>query len=187
MNVALRKSWTLEQFLPWAEGQEGRYEFDGTRPVAMTGGTVNHGIIMRNLHRALDARLRGSACRPLGPDVGVATAGNAVRYPDALVTCSKLVGTDRIVPGVVVLFEIISPGSGRVDRIVKLREYAAIASARRYVIVESSSSGVLVLHRQGGEDPWTALALTAEDILELPEVGVQIPVAEFYADVEFAE
>ena len=75
--------------------------------------------------------------------------------------------------------------SGRRDRIEKVREYAAVASIRHYVIVESSSSGLLVLHRQQGDAAFTALTLTSEDILTLPEIGVQVPVAEFYEDVDF--
>jgi len=186
MNVTLQKPWTAEQFFAWAESQEGRYEFDGFQPVAMTGGTVNHGIIMRNLMFSLTGQLRGTSCQPLGPDVGVATVENAIRYPDALVTCSEITGTDRTVPGVVIIFEIVSPSSGRVDRIVKLREYASVPSIRRYVVIESVTSGVLVLHRQAGEDPWTALALTADDVLDLPEIDCQIPVADLYQDVDFA-
>jgi hypothetical protein len=112
----------LDQFFCWADSQAERFEFDGTGPVAMTGSTVNHGLIMRNLHRALDGRLRGSPCQPLGPDVGVAAVGNTIRYADALVSCTPLVGTSRTVPGVVVVFEIVSPGSGGIDRIVKVRE-----------------------------------------------------------------
>ena len=61
--------------------QEGRYEFDGLQPVAMTGGTANHSVIMRSLHRALDRRLQGSRCQYLGPDAGIETAGDAIRYP----------------------------------------------------------------------------------------------------------
>jgi hypothetical protein len=43
MNIALRRPMTQEEFLAWAEAQEERYEFDGFQPVAMTGGTNNHG------------------------------------------------------------------------------------------------------------------------------------------------
>ncbi len=56
--------------------------------------------------------------------------GLAIRYPDALVTCGTLNGTDRTVADVVVVFEIVGASSGRVDRIVKLREYAGGASVR---------------------------------------------------------
>jgi hypothetical protein len=37
MNIALRKTWTPDEFFTWAAAQEGRYEFDGFEPVAMTG------------------------------------------------------------------------------------------------------------------------------------------------------
>ena len=44
--------------------------------------------------------------------------------------------------------EVISPTSGRTDRIVKVREYAAVPSVLRYVVVQSSSIGLTVLERQ---------------------------------------
>jgi len=45
MNLALRKPMTLAEFLEWEERQPLRYEFDGTNPVAMPGGTKNHARI----------------------------------------------------------------------------------------------------------------------------------------------
>ena len=163
MNVALRKPWTQQQFFQWAETQAGRYEFDGIQPVAMTGGNVGHGLIMRNLHRALDTRLRGGGCRPLGPDVGIETINRAVRYPDALVTRSTLDPTARTAPDPVVVFEILSPTSGRVDRIIKVREYAAVASIRRYIILELSSVGLTVMERSTPEEVWRVITLTNDD------------------------
>ncbi len=81
MNVALSKPRvTREEFFAWAQTQGARYEFDGFQPVAMTGASVNHNHIVRNIQRALYSRLRGSGCLPLGPDDGVATIGDTVRY-----------------------------------------------------------------------------------------------------------
>jgi Uma2 family endonuclease len=187
MNVALTYPWTAEQFLDWAVRQEERYEYDGNRPIAMLGGSANHNRITTNIHAALRSRLRGTRCSFYGPDLGVRTIGESVRYPDALVTCTKFPGTARLAPDVVVIFEVISSDSGRRDRIEKVREYAAVASVRRYVIVESSSNGLLVLHRRQGDPAFTAPTLTGEDTLSLPEIGIQMPVAEFYEDVEFEE
>jgi Uma2 family endonuclease len=185
MNVALsRPRMTREAFFDWAQAQDARYEFDGFQPVAMTGGSINHSRITAALHRALYARLKGSGCEPLGPDAGVATAGDAVRYPDALVTCTKAPGADYLVPGVVVVFEVLSPTSGRTDRIDKLREYRAVPSIRRYVILEHGSIGLTVFARADGQEDWTAVALTAEDTLHIPEIGIEIPVADFYEDTD---
>jgi Uma2 family endonuclease len=189
MNAPLRKPWTQEQFLSWAETQEARYEFDGFEPVAMTGGFNNASAIGINILTVLRNRLRGGACRPLGPDAGLETVHKAVRYPDALVTCSKFDGESRVVPGVVVVFEIVgrTPDAGRRDRIVKVREYAAVPSILRYVIIESSGIGLTVLERQGQDATWRNTVLTGDDTLRMPEIGIEIPVAEIYEDIDFPE
>jgi len=186
MNVALQKPWTQERFFKWAQAQDLRYEFDGFQPVAMTGGSVAHSRLIRNLGFALQSRLRGRPCEPLGPDAGVETINNAVRYADALVTCSKVDDAAFLVPGVVVVFEVVSPTSSRTDRIIKVREYAAVESIRRYVILESTSVGLTVLERERAGDSWTTTVLTNEDRLIMPEIGIEIPVAEIYEDIEFA-
>ena len=59
MSVALRKAMTVGEFLAWEERQELRYEFDGFAPMAMTGGSLEHSAIERNLITALTVRLRG--------------------------------------------------------------------------------------------------------------------------------
>ena len=182
MNVVVRKPrMTREAFFDWAQAQDARYEFDGFHPVAMTGGSINHSQTTQNILFALRRRLGGSVCRPLGPDAGVATIGDAVRYPDALVTCAKLDGTARVVPGVVVVFEALSPTSDRID---KLREYRAVASVRRYVILEYASAALKVFERVDGESDWTATALTPDDVVRMPEIGIEVPVAEFYENVD---
>lgn len=184
MNVALRQPlMTQDQFLYWVQVQEGRYEFDGFQPVATTGGTANHSRIFRNLHVALSARLRGTGCEALGPDAGLATVGDAVRYPDALATCAKFPGSALLIPGVVVVFEVLSPNSDRTDRIDKLIEYRAVPSIRRYVILEYRSADLTVLSRTDGTADWTAAALTADKTLDIPELGISVPVHEFYEDV----
>lgn len=185
MSTALRQPrMTREQFFAWAQADGGRWEFDGFEPVAMTGGTVNHSQIGQNVMTALRTRLTGTGCRPLGPDAGVATVGDTVRYPDALVTCSKVPGDAYVVPGVLAVFEVLSPTSGRTDRIVKLREYRAVPSIRRYVILEHASAGLIDLTRTNGDEDWIATALTAEDTLRMPEIDAEIPVAEFYEGVD---
>jgi len=186
MTIALRRPrMTREEFLDWAATREGRWEFDGFAPVAMTGGTRNHSRVARNIVAALSGRLRGGPCEVLGSDAGIAVPGDAVRYPDALVTCTAGPGTDRLVPGPVVVFEVVSPTSSRTDRIVKLGEYRGVPSIRRYVIVESTTAALTSLERAGPEAPWTATGLTEADRLELPEIGIGLAVAELFEGVTF--
>jgi Uma2 family endonuclease len=185
MTSALRQPrMTRQQFLDWVATQEGRWEFDGVAPVAMTGGSRRHSRIASNIILALGGRLRGGPCSVLGSDAGVAVGEAAVRYSDALVTCTPGQGTDRVIPGVVVVFEVVSPGTSRIDRVVKLAEYRSVPSIRRYVILEQTTAAVTSLERRGAGEPWTATGLGEADMLELPEIGVAVPVAEFYEGVE---
>lgn len=185
MNVAFRPArMTREQFLDWAGLQDGRYEHDGDGPVAMTGGTGNHSLICQNLYFALRSRLGAGGWRVLGPDAGLATVGETVRYPDAMVTRTAFAGTARLIPGATIVFEVVSPTSGYRDRIVKPREYLHVESLRRYVICEHDNAGLTVLARGDGRADWTSATLVAGDVLGLPEIGIGIPVADIFAGVE---
>jgi Uma2 family endonuclease len=181
MNVALRQPMTLPQFLAWEERQERRYEFDGFQPVAMTGGTVAHEVIGGTLRALLRAHLRGKPCRVMGPTMKIEVT-DRIRYPDAFVYCTPVPPTETVIKHPVVVFEVLSAGTSRTDRIEKLREYQATPSIQRYVILEQDSVAATVFARHGAD--WTAHALTADDVLQMPEIDVELPLAEIYADVD---
>jgi len=183
MSSALQKPMTLAEFLVWEERQELRFEFDGEHPVAMTGGTLRHDDITFNLRKALDARLGRGQCRPFGPNVKILAAGK-VRYPDAVVTCTPQQGGGTIVERPVVVFEVLSAGTSRTDRIDKAREYLAAESIQRYIILEQDSIAATVLERQGGV--WQTRIATGDDLLALPEIGISVPLADCYEGVEIA-
>ena len=187
MDVALRKTMTREEFFRWAEAQEERYEFDGERPVAMPGETNAHGLMVANIVAELGTRLRGKSCQVLpAAGGGVATVGQTVRYPDATVTCSPVEGRDRLIPNPVVVFEVVSESNARTDRFYKMREYHAVPSIRRYVLVEQVAP-VLVSYLRQDDAPWTATSLSVGDTLALPEIGIEIPVADIFEGVDFAD
>jgi Uma2 family endonuclease len=185
MSIAMRQPMTRDAFFDWADTQEGRYEFDGFQPVAMTGGELGHSVLIGNILRHLGSRLTGKPCRPLGPYAGVATIGQSVRYPDAVVTCSPFNNRDRLVPNPVLVFEVVSPTSVRTDRVVKLREYQAVPSIRRYIIVEPDAAAVTVLWRESPDDLFKTIGLTQGDILSLPEIDIEIPIEAIYEGLIF--
>ena len=184
MSVALRKPMSLAEFLVWEEGQEVRYEFDGFAPVAMTGGTVEQGLIQVNLLSALHMRLRGGPCRALGSHVKISAAGS-IRYPDALVVCSPTTLGATVITDPVVVFEVLSPSTASVDRIVKNQEYRDTPSIQRYVMLEQDRPGATVFSRDG--DDWVGHVVADDAVLSLPEIGIELPLAELYEGVAFAD
>jgi Uma2 family endonuclease len=183
MNLAVRKPMSLAEFLEWEERQELRYEFDGVEPVAMTGGSVGHATIQANLAVALGGRLRGKPCQFYGSDLKIQIANDHIRYPDGMVACSPADRTANFVRDPVVIFEVLSPSTAAQDRIVKAREYQATPSVQRYVMLEQDRIGATVHVR--AQDGWSVLVLKDEDALAMPEIGLSIPLAEFYEGLRF--
>lgn len=184
MSSALRQPMTLEQFLAWEECQVLRYEFDGWQPVAMTGGTDLHEAIGGTLRALLQDQLRGKPCRVRGPTLKIEVTGR-IRYPDAFVYCTPVPPGETVIREPVVVFEVLSPGTSRTDRIEKLREYQAAPSIQRYVILEQDSIAATVFTRAG--DGWNARPVIAGEILGMPEINVILPLADIYADVVLPE
>lgn len=181
MNIALRRPLTLAEFLAWEERQELRYEFDGFAPKAMTDGTRAHSAIQSNLLAALIVRLRGKPCQAHGSHLKIEVAGR-IRYPDAFVVCSPGSNASQVVSDPVVVFEILSPSTEHEDLVVKNAEYRATPSIRRYVVLEQGRIGGLAFVRK--DDDWITEILDGKDaVLNLPEIGISIPMAELYADL----
>jgi Uma2 family endonuclease len=183
MSIALRKPMTLEQFLAWEERQELRYEFDGVQPVAMAGGTEAHAAIQVNLLTALRTALRGKPCRPYGSELKIEVAGR-IRYPDAFVVCTPVAPRATVVTDPVVIFEILSESTLREDLVLKNAEYHATPSVQRYVMLLQTAAGATVFTRNG--ERWEAEPLDgAAAVLHMPEIGIDLPLADIYADVVF--
>jgi Uma2 family endonuclease len=183
MNVALQKPWTLDAFLRWEAKQPLRFEFNGFRPIAMTGGTAAHAAIQRNLIIALGVGLRGKPCQPYGSELKIRVGEQSIRYPDAFVVCTQIAPKATVVDEPVVIFEILSESSATSDFVTKKAEYQATPSVKRYVVLQQSSASVVVFSRGSAE--WAPDLLTGGDaMLGMPEIGLQIPFGEIYAGIE---
>jgi Uma2 family endonuclease len=184
MNVALRNRMSLADFLDWEERQELRYEFDGFQAYAMVGGTAAHSTIQRNLLTALTIRLRGKPCQAHGSELKIAVAGS-IRYPDAFVVCTPVAPKAQVVADPVVIFEVLSETTARVDHVTKNAEYRATASVQRYVMLEQDSQAATVFAREG--DRWVGSLLTGDAMLAMPEIGIEVPLAELYDGLDLSQ
>lgn len=168
---------TLEEFLDWVPLQEERFEWDGVQPVAMVGGTANHSELASRIYDALRPRLRGGPCRVFRSDLGIRTeAGSRIRYPDLLVTCSPVKGSALAVSEPTFILEVLSDSSAAIDRGVKRAEYSALPSLSRYVMLVQDAPIALVCARSEG-----FAERREEAVLDLPEFGLTLPLAELYA------
>ena len=167
MSVARVDAMTLAGFLEWEARQEHKYEFDGFEPVAMVGVSRAHAVIQRNVLNTLTNRLRGKSCEPFGSDLKIEVAG-----------------TDNIVTDPVLIFEILFDGSVSRDRITTNEEYRLTPSVQRYVMLEQDEPAATVFAREG--DRWVGTLLKGDGVLSMPEIGIEVPLAECYEGHTFA-
>ena len=111
------------------------------------------------------------------------TAGDHIRYPDGFVTCTGGENASTIVSDPVVIFEVLSPSTAATDRITKAREYQAMPSVQRYVMVEQDRIGATVYTRASSD--WKHQILIEDSVLVLPEIGVELPLTELYEGLAF--
>ena len=120
--------------------------------------------------------------RAHGSDFKIEVDGS-IRYPDAFVLCSQPPRGSTVTNQPVVVFEILSPSTSRIDRIVKAREYGNTASIVRYVILEPAAIAATIFTHTAGV--WAATVVEGAVVLDMPEIGITLPLAELYQDVEF--
>jgi Uma2 family endonuclease len=81
----------------------------------------------------------------------------------------------------VLLAEIVSPSSDRIDRNEKLTAYSGIASVMEYLIVAQDAPIVEIRRRKTGWEP-ELVRMAGE--LALESVDLRIPVAELYRRID---
>ena len=178
MTIVLHAPWTVERFLAWEDAQEGRHEFDGAQVVPMTGGSRNHQRIAGNLLRLLEDLLDPQRFDVV-QEMRVNTGGQ-VRYPDLSVVAGRIPGTVRTLHDAVVLFEVLSDETADTDKVQKRGDYARLPGLRRYVLLEQDRVAATVLVRT--TEGWAEEQAGA--VLDLPELGVALPLAAAYRGVD---
>jgi Uma2 family endonuclease len=175
---------SLQDFVAWENEQEHKHEFDGVEVVAMVGGTSAHASIGRNLAIEIGGRLRGKPCQFFGSDMKIEVAGS-IRYPDGFVVCTPVPNSATLIRDPVVIFEVLSKSTSDTDYGAKNREYSATPSVRRYVILEQDRVGGTMFERIDGD--WVGHILADDATLNMPEIGLGLPLAALYIDVPCGE
>ena len=86
MSTPAQRKMTVDEFLVWAEGQDGRWEFYRGVPYPMTSERVRHGEVKFATQTALVQGIRkaGTPCRMLPAGATVRVSRYTAHKPDAL-------------------------------------------------------------------------------------------------------
>ncbi len=154
----------------------------------MAGAGNQHNRIATNLLSTLHRRLRGYPCEAFNSDTKVRVRlSSQIRYyyPDASVVCRPNPPEDSFHDEPVVIVEALSPSTRRIDMTEKQEAYFAIPSLLVYVLVEQDSAS-MTIHRRTPRGFVAEAYCSLDAIIPLPEIGIELPLAEVYERVEFA-
>src|SRR5712692_6335754 len=124
-----------------------KHEYLGGVVYAMAGARNAHNLIASNTLGALHTRLRGRRCRPFNSDTKIRIRlPSQVRfyYPEVSVICRPNPQTDSFQDEPVVLVEVLSRRTRRIDEGEKKDAYLKISSLDVYVLVEQETAAVVV-------------------------------------------
>jgi Uma2 family endonuclease len=175
-----------EQFLEWQLTQALRYELVDGQPQAMTGARFGHDRVLGNAFAVIRRALRDadSPCDTFTADIAVRVPSGNLRRPDVAVYCppydEDAMVSDR--PRLVV--EVLSETTETTDQTVKLEEYKLISALDHIILVAPRVVDAVVWSRQD-DGSWDFHHFgSLEDIIELPRIGISIPMTELYERVE---
>ena len=180
-HAARHRPWTEDEFFRWLERQEGRYELVDGEPRAMTGATNRHNLVVTNLFRALDRRLRGGPCQPSPFNTAVRIPAGNIRYPDLLVDCGPFRPDDFAASEPVLVAEVLSPSTEVFDLTGKLEEYRTVPTLRHILLLDPKAPRARLHSRASEADPWSGRPLAGEAAeVALAVLGVAFPLGECY-------
>lgn len=178
---------TREDYLQGELASEIRHEYVAGNVYAMSGGTLNHQRIARNFLRLAGNQLAGKPYFPPGSDfklhIPIGGGEEAFYYPDGMIICVPVPGNALFTDSPSVILEVLSPSTRRNDEVQKFRDYLTIPTLGTYILAETESQ-LLTLHRRDGTSFRRQILSVPDAILELPEVGISISLAELYRDVD---
>jgi Uma2 family endonuclease len=183
---------TLDDFIAAAEATDERLEFVDGEIVAMTGASLEHGLIANRIASALTVRLAGRPCGVVSQGTFVGTHENESAYvPDVAVYCGvaerrRVRGTDLLLNPVVIV-EVLSPSTAGYDRGTKWESYRGIVSLQDYLLITQDEPRVERFKRHG-EHFWLYGETTGLDgEIQLESLNVTLKLADIYDGVLSAD
>ena len=125
-------------------------------------------------------RKRGLPCYVL-PDGPTVRVDETTAYePDALVYCGQKVAPTALeIPNPVIIVEVLSPSSKRIDVSLKLAGYFRLPSVAHYLIVDPTQPSIIHHARGSGDTILTRIVTDGTITLDPP--GLELAVADIYS------
>ena len=191
MRMSAKEKWefvTVEEYLAAEELSPFKREYRDGVVYAMAGARNRHNRIASNALGQLYSQLRGRPCQPCNSDTKIRIrqlSGTRFYYPDVSVVCHPNPADDSYQDAPVIILEVASSSTRRIDLGEKKDGYLTIPTLGVYLVAESNEAVVQIFRRSPDGEFQRELALGLEAVIDLPEADVALALADLYEGVEF--
>jgi Uma2 family endonuclease len=184
MNIALRQTMTVADYLAWGETQpeRRRTELINGQVVAMAPERMDHVEIKFAAVLALKQAIAraGVVCHALADGMTVRIDDYTAYEPDALVYGGeRLARGSLLVPNPMIIVEVLSPTTMHIDTSAKLIGYFKLPSVAHYLVIDPDARSVT--HHMRGVAGHVESRTVTKGRLSFEPPGITIDVAELFS------
>ena len=183
--------YTLLEYLEREENSVNKHEFHNGKIISMAGGKAKHSEIATNMSHAIKLVIKPlpTKFRVYNSDLKVyIEAENKSVYPDALVVCEEpqyWAGREDLIVNPLLIVEVLSKSTRTYDKGGKFLLYETLPSFMEYVLIEQKEPFVESWFKQS-PDNWHKIKEKGLDSsILLRSLGVSIPLADIYENIDF--
>ena len=181
MNV--KHASTYISVLDYLDGEkisDVKHEYINGEVYAMAGASRSHNILTGNVWSAFMAHLDGTRCISFSSDMKV-NIDNQFFYPDVLVTCDDDLGDDYYTKAPIILVEVLSKSTRKMDKSFKLAAYKTIPSLLEYVFIEQEFAEIEICRRYSH---WSSTHYFLGDDVHFESIDLTLSVEAIYRRVQ---
>jgi Uma2 family endonuclease len=173
---------TAEAYIDGELTAEFRNEFINGVVYAMSGVSEAHNDIVLNLIRLLGGAVP-PGCRMFSQSVKLRTDTKSHEdyyYPDVFVSCGPRDMKGHVRRDAILVIEVLSSTTERVDRGEKFHGYTSLPSLQEYILVSQDKRSIEVYRRDAN---WKRDLFGPADTIPLASVSSTLTVDEIYHDI----
>lgn len=173
---------SFDDYLCGEQETPTRHEYLDGQAYAMAGASEQHNTIAGSLYAQIEMALR-EGCRVWQSDmkvIGKCDGKAFAYYPDIMAACGENTGNQYVRTNPILIVEVLSPHTARIDRSEKFTHYTRLDSLLEYVLVSQDTPYLCIFRRRNA---WRMESFYAEDTFTLESVNLTLPVVHVYRRV----
>ena len=178
MSQVAAKRMNVDEFIPWAEAREGKWELHDGEAVAMAPERARHSRVKAYAIAALLGAVRraNAPCGVYADGLAIRVSRHRVFRPDAVVVCPAAPPEEQATSMPLIAIEVLSASTAPIDLGLKRDSYFSLSSLAHYLNIDPDRRTLTHYARaaSGGSEP----RIFREGALRLDPPGIDLEVAD---------